>query len=88
MAESYLNGKETLWEKEKLLVTSNFSFSHSVFKRLVSHGSQKVSLCGNELITKFVIKILQKEHRYTVLTLSQTTNFRLVQTESVCRRQF
>ena len=22
---------ETLWEKEKLLVTSNFSFSHSVF---------------------------------------------------------
>ena len=23
--------KKTLWEKEKLLVTSNFSFSHSVF---------------------------------------------------------
>ena len=23
---------KTLWEKEKLLVTSNFSFSHSVFK--------------------------------------------------------
>ena len=22
---------KTLWEKEKLLVTSNFSFSHSVF---------------------------------------------------------
>ena len=26
---------KTLWEKEKLLVTSNFSFSHSVFKRLL-----------------------------------------------------
>ena len=26
---------ETLWEKKKLLVTSNFSFSHSVFKRPV-----------------------------------------------------
>ena len=26
---------------------SNFSFSHSVFKRLVSQGRQKVSLCGN-----------------------------------------
>ena len=26
-----------------------FLFSHSVFKRLVSHGSQKVSLCGNGL---------------------------------------
>ena len=38
---------KTLWEKEKLLVTSNFSFSHSVFKRPVSQGHQKVSLCGN-----------------------------------------
>ena len=38
-----------MWEKEKLLVTSNFSFSHSVFKRLVSQRRQKVSLCGNGL---------------------------------------
>ena len=37
-----------LWEKEKLLITSNFS-SHCVFKRLVSQGRQKVSLCGNGL---------------------------------------
>ena len=28
---------------------SNFSFSHIVFKRLVSKGRQKVSLCGNGL---------------------------------------
>ena len=28
---------------------SNFSFSHSVFERLVSQRRQKVSLCGNEL---------------------------------------
>ena len=34
-----------------LLVTSNFSFFHSVFKRLVSQGCQKVSLCGNGLNT-------------------------------------
>ena len=27
MAESSLNGLKTLWEKEKLIVTSNFSFS-------------------------------------------------------------
>ena len=32
-----------------VLVMSNFSFSHSVFKRLVSEGRQKVSLCGNGL---------------------------------------
>ena len=49
MVESYPSGKKTLWEKEKLLVTSNFSFSHSVFKSLVSQGRQKVSLCGNGL---------------------------------------
>ena len=35
--------------KEKLLIRSNFSFSHSVFQRLVSQGRQKVSLCGNGL---------------------------------------
>ena len=29
---NYLIGLKTLWEKEKLLVTSNFSFSHNVFK--------------------------------------------------------
>ena len=28
---------------------SNFSFSHSVFKNLISQGLQKVSLCGNGL---------------------------------------
>ena len=49
MADSYPNGQKTLWEKEKLLVTSNFSFSHSVFKRFVSQRRQKVSLCGNGL---------------------------------------
>ena len=48
--ENYPNRRKTLWEKEKLLVTSNFSFSYSVFKRLVSLGRQKVSLCGNGLI--------------------------------------
>ena len=35
MTENHPNGQKTLWEKEKLLVTSYFSFSHSVFKRLV-----------------------------------------------------
>ena len=35
MAESSPEGWKTLWEKEKLLVTSNFSFFYSVFKRHV-----------------------------------------------------
>ena len=35
MAENSKKGKKTQWEKEKLLVTGNFSFSLSVFKRFV-----------------------------------------------------
>ena len=35
MAESSAKDYKTMWEKEKLLVTSHFSFSYSVFKRLV-----------------------------------------------------
>ena len=42
MEESSSKGEITLWEKEKLLVTSNFSFSHSVFKgpELQTHENQ------------------------------------------------
>ena len=47
--------RKTLWGKEKLLVMSNFSFSHSVFTRLVSQGHQKVSLCGNGLKPYYTI---------------------------------
>ena len=43
-------GKGEIAHYEQLLITSNFSFSHSVFKRLTSQGRQKVSLCGNGLI--------------------------------------
>ena len=39
-----------LWEKEKLLITSNFSFSHGVFKRLVLQTCKKQGLFGKGLI--------------------------------------
>ena len=44
---------------------SNFSFSHSAFKRLVSQGRQKMSLCGNGLnliwvLPNFTIKGFEK----------------------------
>ena len=42
-------GQKTLCEKEKLLVTSNFSFSHNVFHRYISLGCQNAALCGNGL---------------------------------------
>ena len=44
MAESFPNEWKTLWEKDKLLVTSNLSFSHSVFKRLA------LMLCKNQAL--------------------------------------
>ena len=40
---------KTLREKEKMLVTSIFSFSHNVFKRLLFQGCLKSKLCGKEL---------------------------------------
>ena len=43
--------KKTLREKEKLLMISNFSFSHSVFKRLVLQTSKNKSLSGKRLKT-------------------------------------
>ena len=41
MADSSPNWWKTLWEKEKLLLMSNFSFSHSVFKRHILAPSTK-----------------------------------------------
>ena len=48
-AESSPNGKKTLWEKEKLFVMSNFSFYHSVFKRLVQQTCKNQGLFGKGL---------------------------------------
>ena len=50
MTETSPNGLKTLWEKEKLLVTSNFSFSRSVFKRLVLQTPKIQGLFGKGLI--------------------------------------
>ena len=49
MAENYRYGI-ILREKEKLLITSNFSFSHFVFKRLVLQTHKNKGLFGKGLI--------------------------------------
>ena len=43
--------------KEKLLVTSNFSFSHSVFKRLIMQTREKQGLFGKGLTNKSADKL-------------------------------
>ena len=50
MADSFPNRWKTLQEKDKLLITSNLSFSHSVFKRLVQQTSKNQGLFGKGLI--------------------------------------
>ena len=42
---------ENIMGKGEIACASNFSFSHNVFKRLLSQTRQKVSLCGNGLTT-------------------------------------
>ena len=48
-----------MWEKEKLLVTSNFSFSHSVFNRPVLQTRENQGLFGkglNHILSYFDIQ--------------------------------
>ena len=59
MAESSPKGEKTLWEKAKLLVTSNFSFSHRIFKRLALQTLTNQDLFGkglNSVVLKFCIE--------------------------------
>ena len=44
-----LDTTEKIVEKEKMLVTSIFSFSHNVFKSLPVQYHLKLGLCGKEL---------------------------------------
>ena len=72
MEDSSTNGLKTLWEKEKLLVTSNFSFSHSVFKRLVlEKGLRENIIISMMSITLIIPKgniIKKKIYIYIMIT--------------------
>ena len=49
MIISVFDRVENIVGKGEIACTSNFSFSHNVFKRLLSQRRQKVPLCGNGL---------------------------------------
>ena len=55
MGNIYMIGYKTLLEKEKLLIKSNFYFSHNVFKSCLSLMRQSEYLWSKELIKKKVI---------------------------------
>ena len=56
MTECSPNRQKILWEKEKLLVMSNFYFFRSVFKRLVLQIRKNQGLFGKELVYTFGIR--------------------------------
>ena len=69
MAESSPNGKKknkkkTLWEKEKLLVTSNFSLSHNVYKRLVLHTLKNQDLFGKGFMYLRVQQMVRENNEF------------------------
>ena len=61
MVKSFPNEEKTMSGKEKLLVTSNSSFSYSVFKRLVLQTHKNQGLFGKGLIYHVnILKTLPK----------------------------
>ena len=51
MIISVFDRVENIVGKGEIACTSNFSFSHNVFKRLLSQTHQKVGMCGNGFIS-------------------------------------
>ena len=62
-------GRKTLWGKEKLMVSSNFSFSHSVFKWRVLHTRKNQGLFGKVLNILFVTEL----HYFELLQAERIT---------------
>ena len=60
MTKNLPKGYKTLLKKEKLLVTSTFSFSQCVFKRLILQAHKNKGLLGKGL--KKIISTYQIEH--------------------------
>ena len=53
MMISVFNRAESIVSEGEIVCTSNFSFSHNLFKRLLSQTFHKVSWCGNGLESFF-----------------------------------
>ena len=60
MVESSPKEYKTVWDKEKLLITSNFPLSHSVFKSLVLQTRKKQGLFGKGLKDGFYLPVSKR----------------------------
>ena len=63
MMISCLTMQKTLWEKEKMLVTSIFSFSHNIFRSLIYQGISNLGLCDKGLKVKIDHKTLNSNFK-------------------------
>ena len=86
MTKSSPKGWKTMWEKEKLLITSNFSFSCIVFKKLVLQTHKRQGLFGKGLrsIILFALFFIQakKAKKGEDSDEDYTTKSKQVNTES------
>ena len=76
MIISVFDRVESIMGKGEIACTSNFSFSHNVFRRLLSQTRQKVSLCGNRL-TKYQILDLSKLKAFADVKTNMTQILKL-----------
>ena len=63
-----MEGLKTVWEKEKMLITSIFSFSHNVFKSPLCQGHLESGLYGKGLMEQscFCMTLKMKAFEYSV----------------------
>ena len=84
-AESSPKGKKALWKKEKLLVTSNFSYSHNVFRRLVLQTRKNKSFFWKGLFTSNFSFSRNAFHSYISL-MHQNVVLRCNRLSSLCEQ--
>ena len=99
MEESSSNRYKTLWEKEKLLVTSNFSFSHNVFKRLILQACKNQGLFGqglsillpehgpNGCLCFLIVFLMTLRLISRLISLNHSTNLRHIQIQPFPKQQ-
>ena len=81
MIISVFDSVENIVGKGEIACRSNFSFSHNVFKRLLSQRRQEVSLCGNGLT-------LSKTSPGFYMYAEQVFEYNLGKGEIACNEQF
>ena len=67
MEENSSNVSKTLWEKEKSPITSDFSFPHNFFKRLVLQTHKNKGLFGKGLTSSLLSLTLVGKNHYDSL---------------------